>query len=84
LTSRRNILSLLRRFAVRDVLIVLATASLWWLEHQLRAGPTTLFAYGVSVTAGIATGVCGHLLHEWGHLGGSLVACAAVEVPKHL
>ncbi|MFZ1863800.1 MAG: hypothetical protein WAU39_06220 [Polyangiales bacterium] len=58
-----------RRFAIRDLLIVAATAGLWWLSLSLEAGTTLRSVF--SISAGLGATVCAYNLHEWGHLLGA-------------
>lgn len=58
-----------RRFAIRDVTILLGTAALWWAS--LSAEPGTTLASALSIGAGVGAAVCAYNLHEWGHLLGA-------------
>jgi hypothetical protein len=58
-----------RRFAVRDVLILLTTVVAWWLGLSLDAD--TGLRSVLSIGAGVGAAVCAYNLHEWGHLLGA-------------
>ncbi|MGD8608480.1 MAG: hypothetical protein PVH21_14380, partial [Myxococcales bacterium] len=58
-----------RRFAVRDVLILLTTVVAWWLGLSLDAD--TGLRSVLSISAGVGAAVCAYNLHEWGHLLGA-------------
>jgi len=72
---------MLRRLLLRDLALALATVVAWWLEGRLRSEPGAL-AIVVGVLTGALTGVLGFLLHEWGHLAGSLATGSVVHYPK--
>ena len=68
---------------VRDAVIVGLTAGIWHLAAgaSADAGFRGDFA---GVLAGVTIGVCGYLLHEWGHLAGALLAGSAVQPGRSL
>ncbi|MBY0276102.1 hypothetical protein K2Z84_12220 [Candidatus Binatia bacterium] len=68
---------------VRDLAIVGLTAWIWHLAAgaSANAGLRGDFA---GVLAGVTIGVCGYLLHEWGHLLGAIVAGSAVKPGRSL
>jgi hypothetical protein len=73
------------RFAARDAALALGSAGLWWLDATFRSGASegvlaTLLALG----AGLSAAGCAFLVHEWGHLAGSLLSGARVEFPARL
>ena len=69
-------------FAARDALILTGTLGLWWLDASVGKGATSLKTVGLAVLTGLATALCGFLLHEWGHLAGALLAGSKVEYPS--
>jgi len=71
----------LLRVLKRDLAIGAATALLWLLDGALRGGGWGAEMLGV--LAGVATAACGYLAHEWGHLGGALLARSAVALPEN-
>jgi hypothetical protein len=73
------------RFALRDALLVLASAGLWWLDALARAqGQGGVAAVALAIAAALSAVGCGFLLHEWGHLAGALASGARVEFPDQL
>jgi hypothetical protein len=72
-------------FALRDAGIAVASLLVWSLEGWLRArGQGGAAAVFVSALAGLSAALCGFLIHEWGHLAGSLLAGARVSFPDAL
>ena len=71
-----------QRLLVRDLLITLLCACLWWLES--RAVPTGPAGAVLSVLAGLSTGLLGFLVHEWGHALGSKLSGATFYYADHL
>jgi hypothetical protein len=67
----------------RDVLIVALTAGIWHLAAAASAEPGMRGDFA-GVLAGITIGVCGYLLHEWGHLLGAVAAGSTVRPPRSL
>ena len=70
------------RLALRDLGIVVLAALLWRLDAGHRDG--TALGWALSIGTGVATALVGFLLHEWGHLGGSLASGSVVDFPKSL
>lgn len=68
---------------VRDAVIVALTAWIWHLVAgaSADAGLRGDFA---GVIAGVTIGLCGYLVHEWGHLAGAVVAGSAVQPGRSL
>ncbi len=68
---------------VRDAVIVGLTAWIWHLAAgaSADAGFRGDFA---GVIAGVTIGLCGYLLHEWGHLLGAVVAGSSVQPGRSL
>lgn len=58
-----------RRFAIRDLTILVSTIALWWLSLSVEQG--TALASVLSIGAGVGAAVCAYNLHEWGHLLGA-------------
>jgi hypothetical protein len=73
----------LRRLALRDLAIALATCALWGLDARLRVSGGAA-AVAVALATGAATALCGYLVHEWGHLAGALSARAVVHPGRTL
>ena len=69
-----------RTHALRDLLLLLVTAGLWSVERSLAAEGGVLAAV-VSVVTGLATALCGYLVHEWGHLAAARRSRSVVELP---
>lgn len=67
----------------RDLAIIGLTAWIWHLAAgaSADAGFRGDFA---GVIAGVTIGVCGYLLHEWGHLLGAAIAGSAVQPGRSL
>ena len=70
-----------RAHAIRDLLLLIATAALWSVERSLSAQSGAL-ENSVAIAAGIATAVCGYLVHEWGHLAAARLSRSVVELPN--
>lgn len=70
-----------RRTLTRDAVLVMLTVLLWTLEpnHRGRSGAA---AFLVTTSAGILTVVVAFLVHEWGHLFGSLATKSRVFYPN--
>lgn len=58
-----------RRFAIRDLTILLGTAALWSLSLSAEAG--SALASALSIAAGVGAAICAYNLHEWAHLIGA-------------
>ena len=71
------------KLALRDAVLIAATALLWLGVAPLSAGPGFV-ADLAGVAAGIAVGACAFLLHEWGHLLGGLATRSEVRAPASL
>jgi hypothetical protein len=71
------------RFAVRDLLIVLAALSLWLLLADASAGSGPL-ADLAGLIAGAGIGATAYLLHEWGHWTGARLAGSVMHVSARL
>jgi hypothetical protein len=69
------------KLLARDLSIVALTALIWRLGASVSAEPGMAGDFA-GVLAGITIGVCGYLLHEWGHLAGALLAGSTVTAPK--
>ena len=67
-----------RRFAIRDLAILLGTIALWWLSASLGAEPRIVSL--LSIGAGLGAALCAYNLHEWGHLIGAHLT-GSVYVP---
>jgi hypothetical protein len=65
------------KLAVRDLSILAVTLALWALDA--RGGGTI-----VAIAAGIGTGACAFLFHEWGHLLGALATGGVFAPPARL
>jgi len=66
-----------QKLAVRDLAILAVTLVSWALEA--RGGGTL-----VAVAAGIGTGACAFLFHEWGHLLGARLTGGVFAPPARL
>lgn len=71
------------KLLARDLVIVAATALIWRLGAAASAMPGFAGDFA-GVIAGVTIGVCGYLLHEWGHLLGALAAGSSVRAPRSL
>ncbi|MGB5503712.1 MAG: hypothetical protein WBM75_15030 [Polyangiales bacterium] len=67
-----------RRFAIRDLTILLGTAGLWWLSFSAEADSSLEMM--LSISAGVGAAICAYNLHEWGHLIGAHLT-GSVYVP---
>lgn len=74
---------MLQRFAIRDVLLLLGFAALWWKAAPLTEGSGPA-ADLLGVLAGLALGAGAYVIHEWGHLLGALATRSALEMPERL
>lgn len=70
-----------RRTLTRDALLVLLAIAAWSLEPSHR-GASGAAAWVLTTTAGLLTVVVAFLLHEWGHLLGSLATGSRVFYPN--
>lgn len=58
-----------RRFAIRDLTILVLTIVAWWWSLELEEATTASSA--LSIAAGVGAAICAYNLHEWGHLLGA-------------
>jgi len=65
------------KLAARDLTILAVTLALWTIDA--RGGGTI-----VAIAAGIGTGACAFLFHEWGHLLGALLTGGVFAPPARL
>ena len=72
-----------QRLAIRDGLVLAAIGALWWLAAPASAGSGPV-ADLLGVVVGLALGVGGYLIHEWGHLAGALASRSVVAAPEKL
>ncbi len=73
------------RFALRDAVLLAATAGAWSLDASLRAdGTAGTVAIAVAIFTGVLTTVSGFLCHEWGHLFGTWLGGGVAHAPKRL
>jgi hypothetical protein len=70
------------RFGIRDLLIVAAAVALWRLDGS--RGEDGALGWTVALLTGVGTALVGFLMHEWGHLAGSLLSGSTVDFPKRL
>lgn len=76
-------MSMLLRFAVRDLVIVSLAGLAWWALAARSAG--TGFAADLSGwIVGILLFACAYLAHEWSHYLGAIAAGARVGVGENL
>jgi hypothetical protein len=66
---------------VRDGAVLAGTLGLWWLDGAARAQPASAGGVLLAVLTGLATALCGFLMHEWGHLLGARLARSKLEFP---
>jgi hypothetical protein len=71
-----------RRFAIRDLTILLGTAVLWWLSVSADAGSS--LATALSIGAGVGAAICAYNLHEWAHLIGAHLTHSVYVPAKRL
>ena len=74
---------MLAKLLARDLAIVALTALVWHLAADASAVPGLRGDFA-GVVAGLTIGVCGYLLHEWGHLLGALAAGSTVHPARSL
>lgn len=67
------------KLALRDLSILVVTLVLWTIDARLAGGSVI-----VAIAAGIGTGTCAFLFHEWGHLLGALVTGGVFAPPARL
>jgi len=71
------------KMALRDLAIAALAMMMWRWVAGASAGEGML-ADLAGLVAGLGVGICGYLLHEWGHLSGALATRSAIEMPKTL
>jgi hypothetical protein len=71
------------KLLARDLTIIALTALVWRLAAAPSAHPGMLGDLA-GVIAGVLIGVCGYLLHEWGHLFGAVAAGSVVQPGRSL
>jgi hypothetical protein len=71
-----------RRFAIRDLTILLGTVLLWWLSVSAEAG--SALATALSIAAGVGAAICAYNLHEWAHLIGAHLTQSVYVPAKRL
>jgi len=71
-----------RRFAIRDLTILLGTAVLWWLSFSADASSALRTA--LSIGAGVGAAICAYNLHEWAHLIGAHLTHSVYVPAKRL
>jgi len=71
------------KLLVRDVALIALTALVWHLGADASARPGIGGDFA-GVLAGVTIGVCGYLLHEWGHLLGALATGSSVTPGRSL
>ncbi|MEW6267834.1 MAG: hypothetical protein AB1689_00885 [Thermodesulfobacteriota bacterium] len=74
---------MLVKLLARDVAIVALTVLVWHLAADASARPGMRGDFA-GVLAGLTIGLCGYLLHEWGHLLGALAARSSVRPARSL
>jgi hypothetical protein len=73
----------MRRLALRDTAVLLATLGLWAADAQLR-GTGGAAATAIAIGAGTLTALVGYLVHEWGHLLAARASGSVVHLPERL
>jgi hypothetical protein len=72
-----------RVLVLRDLSLMFAALGALVLDARLRATlPTGPLTIAVGVLAGVLVAVAGFIMHEWGHLTGSLLTKSAVHYPQ--
>jgi len=74
---------MLARFAVRDIVIVALTLSLWWLLAARSAGSGAVADFS-GWLVGLLMGVCAYLAHEWSHYLGAIAMGSRVATGTNL
>lgn len=64
--------------AARDLALLGLTLVFWRLDTDARGGG---FEWLTATLAGILTGICGYLFHEWGHLAAAMASKSEVRLP---
>ncbi len=85
MTPPRSSLRTFAKFAARDLAVVLVLAVAWVADARARSeGASTFGGYAVGLLAGLTTTLVAFFAHEWGHLGGAIVAGGTVHAPRTL
>ncbi|MGB5266223.1 MAG: hypothetical protein WBN30_06530 [Polyangiales bacterium] len=71
-----------RRFAIRDLTILVGTVVLWGLSLSADAGSS--LATALSIGAGVGAAICAYNLHEWAHLIGAHLTHSVYVPAKRL
>lgn len=71
------------RFVIRDLVVLLVCAVLWWLDARAR-GASAILLWTSAIATALATGLCGFLAHEWGHYTGARLTQSRVEFPSRV
>ncbi|MFK7895539.1 MAG: hypothetical protein AB8G23_06865 [Myxococcota bacterium] len=74
---------MLRRFLIRDLVIVALALGLWWLLAARSADQGFLSDFSGWV-AGLMMGACAYLAHEWSHYLGAVAMRSKVSVGENL
>lgn len=74
---------MLRRFLIRDGLIVAVSVVLWWLVAPLSAG-TSWIADLSGWVAGLLLTACAYLAHEWSHYLGAVATGSRAPLGERL
>lgn len=74
---------MLRRFLIRDGLIVAVTAASWWLVAPLSDG-TSWVADLTGWVTGLLLAACAYLAHEWSHYLGAVATGSHVPLSTRL
>ena len=73
----------MRRLALRDAGVLLATLAFWAADSLLRNDGGAA-ALTVAALAGSLTALTGYLVHEWGHLLAARATGSVVHLPERL
>ena len=71
------------KFAVRDLLLISATALAWWALSNSTGG-AGLLSDLLGLVLGLAFGFSVFLLHEWGHWLGAVLGGSRIHAPDRL
>ena len=72
-----------KRFAVRDLALLLGTLAGWMAFARLSVGEG-MVANATGVALGLAGGVCAWFAHEWGHVLAAWMAGSKLRAPRKL
>jgi len=72
-----------KRFAVRDLALLLGTLIGWSLFARFSVGEGMVVNF-VGVALGVAAGLCAWFVHEWGHVFAAWLAGSKLRAPKKL